>query len=121
MFASAPAAMPHAKAGRLKALAVTSLQPSALAPGLPPVAATVPGFEWVPVTGVFVPAKTPKVAIDKLNQEMSRYLKTPEAKQKFLSFGSDAVGSSPEELAARVRADINEQGKLIKDLGLREN
>src|ERR1019366_3968659 len=69
MFAVAASVVPHVKSGKLKALAVTSAQPSALAPGLPTVAASgLPGFEAVSPFGVFAPAKTPTIIIHRLNQ-----------------------------------------------------
>ena len=66
---------PHIKSGRLRALAVTSAQPSALAPGLPTVAASgLPGYESVSMMGMFAPAKTPATIINRLNQEIVRVL-----------------------------------------------
>ena len=113
--------MPHGQSGKLRLLAVTSAQPSALAPGLPTVAASgVPGYEAVGMTGLFAPAKTPAALITRLNQEVVRYLRTPEAKEAFLKSGVEVVGNTPEQFAAAVKAEIDRKAKLIKDIGLRE-
>ena len=109
---------PHIKAGKLRGLAVTSTQPSALAPGLPTLAATVPGYEILGIDGILAPAKTPAPVIKRLNQEMRRFLETPEAKERFFSTGVEAVGSTPEEFANKIKSDVAKMGKLIKDAGI---
>ena len=106
-IAAGTASTPHVKSGRLRALAVTSAEPSALVPGLPTVAASgLPGYECGIDTGMFAPAKTPAAIINRLNQEIVRFLNTPEVKEKFLNAGVEVVGSSPEELAAIMKSDI---------------
>ncbi len=113
---------PHLKSGRLKALAATSAQPSALAPGLPTVAASgLPGYEMLSTDTVMIPAKTPEAIISRLNQEMVRYLKTAEAKEKLFNMGAEVVASSPEELGAVIRADVTRMGKVIKEAGIRSD
>ncbi len=120
VFPSAAAVSPHIKSGKLRALAVTSAEPSALAPGLPAVAATVPGYEALQMYGVFAPAKTPDAIIRRLNQEIVRVLNRPDIKQKFLSSGAETIGNSPEEFAATIKTDMARMGKVIKDAGIRE-
>jgi tripartite-type tricarboxylate transporter receptor subunit TctC len=113
-------ATPHMKSGKLRALAVTSAKPSVLAPGLPTVAASgLPGYEASAVTAIFAPARTPVAIINRLNQEIVRFLRTPEAKEKFLAAGVDTVGSTPDELAAMLKFDIATTAKLIKDAGIK--
>jgi tripartite-type tricarboxylate transporter receptor subunit TctC len=120
MFSTTGAAMPHVKSGRLKALAVTSAQPSMLVPGLPTVAASgLPGFESGALYVMFAPAKTPSAVIARLNQETVRYLTQANVKENFFASGMDAAGSTPEELAARMKSEIIRLGKLIKDAGIR--
>jgi tripartite-type tricarboxylate transporter receptor subunit TctC len=120
-FSPATAAMPHAKAGRLRALAVTSAQPSAVAPGLPTIAASgLPGYECVGMYGVFAPAKTPAALIDRLNQEIRRVLAKGDIKERFFNVGSDVVGNSPSEFAAIRKADIARVGKVVREAGIRE-
>lgn len=116
MIPPATATAPHVKSGKLRALAVTSAEPSALYPGLPTVAASgVPGYELVSRTGVFAPAKTPAAIIKRLNQELVRFLHGAEAKQKFLNAGIETVGSSPEQFAAIIKSEITVFAKVIKD------
>jgi len=112
---------PHAKTGKLRALAVTSAEPSALTPGLPTMAASgLPGYESIGMTGIFAAGdKTPKAIIVRLNQEILRFLGKPEIKEQFLKSGVEMVGSSPEQFAGAVRLDIIKMGKLIKDIDLR--
>ncbi len=121
MFSSAGGVTPHIKSGRLKALAVSSAQPSALFPDLPTVAAAgLPGYESVSVAAIFAPAKTPALVINRLNREVVGFLRTPDAGQRFLSSGVETVGSSPAQLSATMKSDIARLGKVIKDAGIRE-
>ena len=117
-FGSAPGIMPHVKSGRLKGLAVTSARPSALAPGLPPVAATgLPGYDFVSPFGVFAPAATPRPIVNRLNEEIVRVLNTAEVKEKFFRSGLDVVGGTPEQLAAMVKSEMEKFGKILKQPG----
>lgn len=118
MFATMASATPHIKSGRLRPLAVASERRSALFPDLPTVAATLPGYESGTITGAFTPAKTPALVIQRLNEEIVRFLKTADARARILGIGAEAVGSSPEELAATVRSEIARLGKVIKDAGI---
>jgi tripartite-type tricarboxylate transporter receptor subunit TctC len=112
---------PQVKAGRLRALAVTSAEPSALAPGLPTMAsAGLPGYEAIGMTGIFaVGDKTPKPVIARLNQEILKFLAKAEIREQFLKSGVEMVGSTPEQFAEAIRADISKVSKLIKDIDLR--
>jgi tripartite-type tricarboxylate transporter receptor subunit TctC len=111
---------PHIKSGKMKALAVTSITPSALVPGLPTVAASgIPGYEWVGMTHFKVPAKTPAAIINRLNQEIVRVLHRPEVKERYLNAGVEAVGNSPEEFAAMVKADLAKVSKVIALAGIK--
>ena len=121
MFANAPTVTPHVKAGRLKALAVTTLQPSALYPELPTVAGSgLPGFEVASLFAIFSPAKTPAAIVSRLNQEIVRYLARADVKEKFFAAGVETIGSSPEELAAAMKSEMARMGKVIKDNSIRE-
>ena len=122
MFANAPPVMPHVKSGRLKALAVTTLQPSALLPELPTVAGSgLPGFEVASVYGVFAPANTPAAIVKRLNQEIVRFLARTDMKDKFFAAGMEPIGSTPEELAAAMKSEMARVGKVIRDAGIRED
>ncbi len=120
MFAAA-AALPHVKAGRLRGLAVTSAEPSALVPGLPTVAASgVPGYESVAIFGVFAPARTPEAVIKRLNQEIVLNLNHPDMKQKFFNAGAEVTASTPAQLMATVKSEMARMGKVIRDAGIRD-
>lgn len=116
MYANLAAVSPHLQAGRLRALAITSAEPSALRPGLPTMAASgLPGFETVVITGVYAPAATPPAIVNRLYQEIVRAIHLPEIKARFSSIGIDTVGSSPQELAAAMKAEISRTAKLAKE------
>ena len=118
-FAAPGSVASQVKSGKLRAVAVTSAKPSALLPGTPTVAATVPGYESVAMTGIFAPAGTPAAIINRLNQEVVRLFNQGDVKAKFLDAGLDPVGSSPEQLTAAMKSDMARMGKVIKDAGIR--
>ena len=118
MFSSILSALPHVKAGRMKAVAVTSLRRSSLAPELPTVAESgLPGYEMNPWYGVFVPAGTPRPIIDKINRDIVRVLQLPDVKERFATLGAEPVGNTPEQFGAFVDAEITKWTKVIKDSG----
>ena len=120
-FGSAGVVMPWVKLGRLRALAVASAEPSALAPGLPTVAAAgLPGYESTASTALFAPAKTPAAIINRLNQEFVRTLNRAEVKERLFNAAIEVVASSPEQLAATIKSEMATIGKVVKDAGLRE-
>ena len=120
MFAAAGPSMQYVKSGRLRALAVTTAQQSALVPGLPTMAsAGLPGYELVGLNGVLAPGKTPTAIINRLNREMVRVLARAEVKEKFIATGQEIVGSSPEVFVAAIKSDMTKMGKVIKDAGIR--
>ena len=119
-FPTAASITPHVKAGRLRALAVTSAKPSALVPGLPTVAATLPGYESVSIYGVFARAKTPAAIINFLNREIVQVLHRTDVKERLFNVGAEVAGSSPIEFAATIRTEIARWGKVIKDAGIRQ-
>ena len=120
MFPTAGSIATHLKSGRLRALAVTSAQPSALVPDLPTVAASLPGYESGQSYAMFAPAKTPAAIINKLNHEIVRILRTAEMSEKFLKAGVEVVASSPQQMAAALKSEMTRMGKVIKDAGIRE-
>jgi tripartite-type tricarboxylate transporter receptor subunit TctC len=121
-FIDAASATPHMKSGKLRALGVTSAEPSALAPGLPTVAASgLPGYSAIGLSVIFVPAKTPGAIVNRLNQEIVRFLTRPDVKERFLGNGEEIIASSPEQAAAAVKSDMSKMGKVIKDAGIKVN
>lgn len=116
MFPAVAAVMPHLKSSRLRALAVTSAEPSALAPELPTIASTgLPGYEAIAPSAVFAPAKTPDVIVNRLNREIGQLLRSARVKEKFLNAGVEAIGSSPEQLASKMQSEMAKWSKVIRD------
>jgi len=120
MFPGAGAALTHIGTGKVRALAVTSAKPSPLVPDLPTLSATLPGYESVSMVAVFVPARTPAKIIGRLNQEIVAVLKRPEARDRLFKIGIEVVGSTPQELAAIMKADMTRMGKVIRDARINE-
>ena len=122
MFATASSVAPYLKPQRLRAIAVTSTEPSVLAPGLPTVAsAGLPGYESGSIYGVFAPARTPEPIIRQLNQAIVAVLNTPQVKDRFLASGVETVGSTPERFAEVIRTDVERMTKVIREAGIRIN
>jgi tripartite-type tricarboxylate transporter receptor subunit TctC len=120
MFPSAGSVTAHLRSGKLKGLAVTSSEPSALAPGLPTVAASgLPGYESSLVLGVFAPSSTPVRLITQLNQEIAKVLRAPDVKEKLFNTGVEVVAGSPSQFATRVQSEMKRLGKLIREAGIR--
>jgi tripartite-type tricarboxylate transporter receptor subunit TctC len=120
MFAPASPVMPHVKSGKLRALGVTGAGSSALTPGLPAIAAAgLPGYESTQTYGIFAPDKTPAGIVNRLNQETVRVLHQAVVKEKLLSLGVEAVGSSPEQFAATIKSDITRIGRLINERSIK--
>jgi tripartite-type tricarboxylate transporter receptor subunit TctC len=120
MFAGAGTAVPQVLAGRLRALAVTSAQPSVLFPELPTIASSgLPGYELETNTAMFAPVATPSAVLNRLQAEISHALHAPEVKQKLAAAGMEPVANTPAELAAKVKAEIARLGKVVKEAGIR--
>ena len=122
LFASTGSVVSLLKSGRLRALAVTSAQPSELVPGLPTVAASgLPGYESVSIGLLLAPPKTPAAIIRRINQALVYALNSADIKDRFSSIGVETISSSPQELAVAMKADIARVGKLIKDAGIKDD
>jgi tripartite-type tricarboxylate transporter receptor subunit TctC len=115
LFDNVASALPHIRDGRVKALAVTSLQRSPLLPNLPTVADTVPGFESNTWFGVFGPKNMPAEATQRLNTEIGAILRTPEFQERLRTLGYDAAGGSPADFAKVVASDTAKWARLIKE------
>ena len=119
MFTTTGTGLAQVKSGRLRALAVTSLEPSVLAPGLPTMAASgVPGYEAESTHGLLAPANTPKPVKDKLAREVARVLALADIKENLASQGATARTNTPEEFDVSIRQDVVNMVKLIKDAGI---
>ena len=120
-FPNAGSAMAHVKSGRLKALAVCSAQPSALAPGLPTVTETgLPGYESVSPQALFAPAKMPPALVNRINAEVLKVMRSPEVRERFFNTGMEVAAGTPQELGAAVKSEMARMGKVIKAVGIRE-
>jgi tripartite-type tricarboxylate transporter receptor subunit TctC len=119
-FAGMPPAMPQVRAGKLRALAVTTTTRSPAATDIPTMTeAGVPGFNISNWCGVFVPVGTSKDMIARLNTEVVRALRQPDVKEKFLSLGAEAVGNTQDELEKFVRAETAKYLQLVRTSGVR--
>jgi tripartite-type tricarboxylate transporter receptor subunit TctC len=117
---SIPPAIPLIKAGRLKALGVTSAKRVASMPEVPTVAESgVPGYVAVNWYGVFVPAGTTREIVTRLHEDIVRVLKQPSVAERFASEGGAPVGNTPEQFAALVRAEIPMWARVIRDAGVK--
>ena len=120
MFGSTGSVGAQIKAGRVRALAVTSAKPSVLLPGVPTIAASgLPGYESVQALAIFAPAKTPEAIMQRLNQEIVRVLNRPDVKEKFLNAGLEPVGTSQEQLGAMIQSEMTRMGKVIREAGIK--
>jgi tripartite-type tricarboxylate transporter receptor subunit TctC len=114
-FVSLPAALPHVKAGKLRALGVTAAKRSDVAPDVPTIEeAGVPGYEVENWYGVLAPAGTPKEIVNKLNTEILKLLKTKEVKELLDNQGFEILQSSPEQFAAFEKTELVKWAKLVK-------
>jgi tripartite-type tricarboxylate transporter receptor subunit TctC len=119
-FPNAASAAPFMKTGKVRALAVTTVKPSALAPGLPTVAASgLPGYESKAMVALFAPVKTPAAIVSQLNAEVVRVLNEPEVKQRLFDSGAEAAPGTPAELLAGIKSEMAVTGKLLKNIGIR--
>jgi tripartite-type tricarboxylate transporter receptor subunit TctC len=121
-FATASSVTPHLKSGRLRALGVSSPRPSVLLPGLTTIAAAgLPGYESQSLQGVFAPAGVPLAILQRLNQDIVRFLHSAEAKEKFLLVGVETAGTTPEQFTESMKTEMSRMGKVIRDAGIRED
>ncbi len=120
LFSIALTATPQVKAGRVRALAITSAKRSALAPDMPTVAESgFPGFEAIGWFGWVAPARTPNEIVVRLNREIVRILNLPDMQERLRQLGSDPVGNSPSQFAAFIRSEHDKWAKVIRQANIR--
>jgi len=120
MFAPAQTVMPHVKAGRLKALAVTSARRSTSLPELPTAAESgLPGYEAIGWFGLLAPAGTPPAIVAKLSADANRVLAESEVSQKMLALGAEPAGDTPEHFARFIRDDQAKWSRLMAERGIK--
>jgi tripartite-type tricarboxylate transporter receptor subunit TctC len=115
LFDSLVTGMPHVRDGKLRALAVTSLKRTALAPGMPAVSETLPGFESVTWFGVYGPKGLPADVTSKLNQALNAALADADVKERFARLGAEPTGGTPQAFAAMVKTDHAKWKKIITE------
>jgi tripartite-type tricarboxylate transporter receptor subunit TctC len=117
-FAVVPAVLPTVRAGRLRGLAVTSLKRTPLAPELPTIADTIPGYEVIGWYGLVAPARTPAEIITRLNGEIVKAMQSPEIREKLGALGADlAAPANAQEFATYLATQIEQSRQLIKESG----
>ena len=117
-FDNVASAIPHVKAGKLRALAVTTAKRSAVTPDVPTLAESgLAGYELSSWQAVFAPAGTPKPIVDRLYAEIAKILQMPDVQKRLTELGLDLSGMPPQELAALVKADVPRLGKIVKESG----
>jgi tripartite-type tricarboxylate transporter receptor subunit TctC len=119
MISSMSAAMSHVRAGKMRALGVTSLKRSAGGPDIPAIAEGLAGFELPSWFGLLAPAGTPQPIIDRWHQAMVRVLAIPEVRDQLIAQGADPVGSTPDQFARQIREELKLWAKLIKQSGIK--
>jgi len=120
IFATGASSINHVKAGKIRALGVTTAKRSAMAPELPTIAeAGLPGFEANNWNGIVVPAKTPRAIINRLNKEFTAALLLPDIKQFLFNQGLDAAPGTPEDFAAYIKSETAKWAKVIKAAGIK--
>jgi tripartite-type tricarboxylate transporter receptor subunit TctC len=119
MVASISGVMPQLKSGRVRALGVSTKQSLPVLPNVPPIADALPGYEARGWNGILAPAGTPKPIIEKLNKEIVKIVRSPEFAQNLTNEGAFAMGNTPEEFAAVIRADMKKWAAVIKDAGIK--
>ena len=119
MFATMPAAMPHVRSGRLRAIAVTSVKRSQAMPELPTIGETLKGYDASTWYGVLAPARTPRPIITTLHAEIVKILGVAETRERLLTQGFEPVGGTPAEFSAYIKAEIAKWAKVIKAAGIK--
>jgi tripartite-type tricarboxylate transporter receptor subunit TctC len=120
MFDNTPNVLPHVKAGKLKALAVSSKKRSAFAPEVPTVDESgVPGYDVTVWFGILAPAGTPKEIVARLNTEMVKIMRTPEVTDRFNKSGVDVVASSSEEFSVFLKSEVARWAKVVQDANIK--
>jgi tripartite-type tricarboxylate transporter receptor subunit TctC len=119
VFASITSGLPLARAGKVRALAVSSLKRSTAAPDVPAIAETLPGYETIGWYGVVAPKATPPALVNRLSTTIARILQAPDVKERLAADGSEAVGSSPAEFDKHMASEVARFRRVIRDAGIR--
>jgi tripartite-type tricarboxylate transporter receptor subunit TctC len=118
-FAVVPAVLPHVKSNKLRALGVSGLKRTRLAPELPTIAETVPGYEVIGWYGLLAPTGAPAAIIAKVQSEAAKAVKSQEVQEKLGGLGADAIGTTPQQFTTFIKSEIQKMGKAVRESGAR--
>ncbi len=120
MFDNMPSALPHVKAGKLRALAVSTAKRSPVAPEIPTVAESgLPGFEVSVWFAVLAPAATPREIVERLNRTLAKALQASDTRERLASQGAEPIGNTPEEFTAQMKRDLVKWAKVVRDANIK--
>ena len=119
LFTTTISAAPHIKAGKLRAVAITSAKRQPSMPDVPTVGETLPGYRAEAFQGMVVPAGVPQAIVNKLSAEVARTVRLLDVAQRFQLDGAEAVGSTPQEFATFLKAEMQKWSKVIRDAGIK--
>jgi tripartite-type tricarboxylate transporter receptor subunit TctC len=119
LFSAGTQTLPHVKAGKLRLLGVTEAKRSPLLPDAPTVAETLPGYALGVWYGAFGPAGMPETLVTRLNDEINKALAQPEVRSRMDAMGVEIVKGTPQQFAAVLRSDADRYGKMIRELGIK--
>ena len=119
-FGGMGAALPLARAGKVRALAVTSAKRTTIAPDIPTmIEAGVPGYEHLLWNAVFAPAGTPKNIVARFDTELAKAVNAPDVRDRFVAIGVEPAGRNSEEMARYLKTEIDKYGKIVRAIGLK--
>jgi tripartite-type tricarboxylate transporter receptor subunit TctC len=120
MFSTPPSALGHIRAGKLRALGVTTRSRIAAMPEIPTISeAALPSYEATQWFGLLAPAGTPQPVIERLHRETVRALRVADVKERFANEGLEPVGNKPDEFAAHIAAELQKWAKIIRAAGIK--
>ncbi len=120
LFDNVMTAKPHVESGRLKGIAISSLQRSSIVPNIPTVAESgLPGFDSWNYFGIFGPANTPPAVVQRVNAEMNKILADPAVRERFVGLGFEITGGTPQQFAAVIQSESLRWSKVIRDANVK--
>jgi tripartite-type tricarboxylate transporter receptor subunit TctC len=120
MFDNMPSALPHARAGKLRGIAVSTLKRSPVAPDVPTVAESgLPGFEVSVWFAIVASAGTPREVVERLNGVLVKAVRAPDVRERLASQGAEAIANTPEQFTAQMKADLVKWAKVVKDANVK--